>query len=590
MKAVTRAHEHAHKAHRARRVAIGLWRAVPAHTLRAALLVAAALLAYERYGAQWERVWARVILGSAVERGYVPSIDRWSVEEAPSTGENVALYGGRTDLPLSDGSGVGDSATEVVARSVAVAQDEQAAQLGDGAKSIKEDGSGYDLAAAIEHAKADHARLLTEAAAGITVSNGDEQQKSNHRSSIDNDTLEERQVKIAKAPEAPHSTNSITASMSTNSMSFVPVSSAQNATGIDRKAGILSRGDEHNLVGGDLFSRAVPQHLQDERDMLVYDGFEQGDFEPAAASPVGQCQDRRWRKEFNLDGMRVVSKSDGYPVRDGNYSLRSYFSARNTAFIRPEPGHDHKYRCELLLSNIRTFTDGAGRTRDQCGSRTCCLDFFPFHKDYSFSFSIFLPQNWKIDMPDDDVRSDDKDTSVMQLHGVPDGRFTVDSSNEIQVNTNPTKFTEDWRSPPVLLSVSNMKTEDGQIVPAWMVRRVQDTRKVSENGLDYTHRRQWTWPAWAENAQSSLGRWTDFTFNIRFSYEDDGRLQVFKNGSMVFNHTGPNCFNDQVAPRIQLGLYKWNWHIPAENDTSHAVDKEVFYDNIRLYRGFRQLS
>lgn len=349
------------------------------------------------------------------------------------------------------------------------------------------------------------------------------------------------------------------------------------------------RRSEVKVVSGDKVGPRAVWGVHDDERLLVYEGFEGGTLEPMGDSPLSKCPTRRWRKEFNLDGMKVVHKRDGHPVRGGNFSLMSHFTSRDKNFIRPEPGHDHKFRSEILLSNVPTFTDGAGRGEATCGKATCCLECFPFRKEYSLDFSIFAPADWKIDMPDDDERNDDKDTSLMQFHGVPEGRFTVDNSNEMVTVLDRNLLKEQWRSPPLLLSLTNMKDEYGRIIPAWAIRQVHDPRSISEDGLSMVHRRRWTTPAWRQSAVDDLGKWTDFSFNVKFSWEEDGVMAVYKNGNMVMNHTGPNCFNDQVAPRIHFGLYKWNWRIPEANDTKHAFEKIVYYDNIRVYNGFRNL-
>lgn len=339
--------------------------------------------------------------------------------------------------------------------------------------------------------------------------------------------------------------------------------------------------------GGDIKSRVLSKDLIGIEGLLAYDGFEQGDLEPMGNSPLSKCGFRRWRKEFNEDGVSVVHKRDGHPVREGNYSMRSFFSSKDKKFIRPEPGHDHKFRSEIIMSSIPTFTDGFGRSKDKCGKSTCCLENLPFRKDYSLWFSIFAPSDWKIDMPDEDERNDDKDTSLMQFHGVPEGRFIVDENNELVTVLDRMKLKENWRSPPLLLSLSNIKNEKGDIVPAWVIRQVHDPRPISENGLSVTHRRRWTKPAWQASAVDDLGKWVDFSFDVRFSWEDDGVMNLYKNGELVMKHSGPNCFNDQVAPRIHFGLYKWNWHIPDVNDTRHAFEKVVYYDNIKVFKGFK---
>ena len=72
--------------------------------------------------------------------------------------------------------------------------------------------------------------------------------------------------------------------------------------------------------------------------------------------------------------------------------------------------------------------------------------------------------------------------------------------------------------------------------------------------------------------------WTDWVFRIRWSYGNDGIVQVWKNGKQVLNRTGPNCFNDLKMPYFKMGIYKSQWR----SEVGAVVERIVYHDEVRI--------
>ena len=76
------------------------------------------------------------------------------------------------------------------------------------------------------------------------------------------------------------------------------------------------------------------------------------------------------------------------------------------------------------------------------------------------------------------------------------------------------------------------------------------------------------------------GVWTDWVFHVKWSYQADGILEIWKNGEKVVDQKGPNTFNDAKGPYFKMGLYK-GWKDPDR--PSDAVNKRVLYhDEFRM--------
>lgn len=77
----------------------------------------------------------------------------------------------------------------------------------------------------------------------------------------------------------------------------------------------------------------------------------------------------------------------------------------------------------------------------------------------------------------------------------------------------------------------------------------------------------------------STNAWTDLVMHIKFSYEDDGLIQIWKNGTLILDRKGPNTFKDVVGNFFKMGIYKFGW---AEGYVSNTTQRTVYFDEVRV--------
>lgn len=76
------------------------------------------------------------------------------------------------------------------------------------------------------------------------------------------------------------------------------------------------------------------------------------------------------------------------------------------------------------------------------------------------------------------------------------------------------------------------------------------------------------------------GRWVDYTYHIKWSYESDGILELFQDGKRVVKRIGPNCYNDQEGPKLKFGMYASG--IRAHPEEYNFVDQDIYFDGVRI--------
>jgi len=83
------------------------------------------------------------------------------------------------------------------------------------------------------------------------------------------------------------------------------------------------------------------------------------------------------------------------------------------------------------------------------------------------------------------------------------------------------------------------------------------------------------------------GAWTDWVFNIKWNYDGNGFVRIWKNGKMVYNLVAPNTFNDQKGPYLKMGVYAFYLRRPERDSWKQSkevgVTKRIYYhDAIRI--------
>jgi hypothetical protein len=54
----------------------------------------------------------------------------------------------------------------------------------------------------------------------------------------------------------------------------------------------------------------------------------------------------------------------------------------------------------------------------------------------------------------------------------------------------------------------------------------------------------------------ALDKWHDFVIEAKWTYEDDGFINIWWNNEQIVHYKGPVGYNDNVGPHFQFGLYR----------------------------------
>jgi hypothetical protein len=75
------------------------------------------------------------------------------------------------------------------------------------------------------------------------------------------------------------------------------------------------------------------------------------------------------------------------------------------------------------------------------------------------------------------------------------------------------------------------------------------------------------------------GKWTSWIFRTKWSLDEDGIVEVEKDGNLVFQRHGANCYNNLFAPYLKFGAYAPTWvnlSVPPEFKTREVFFTDVF--------------
>jgi len=186
-------------------------------------------------------------------------------------------------------------------------------------------------------------------------------------------------------------------------------------------------------------------------------------------------------------------------------------------------------RFEFSKSDVTNY-NGYVRSELRLGSET--------DNERWYGFSNYLPA---------DFVTDPMAEKIAQWHEVPDWELG-----------------ESWRSPPISLGIKNDRFYL-QILWAAALVNTNDTKDGEKN---------------VDLGAVERDQWNDWVFHIKFSYQADGILEIWKNKKKIYSYYGPNSFNDRNLPYFKIGIYKWGWKGWAEYSPE---DKRVlYYDEVRI--------
>lgn len=159
----------------------------------------------------------------------------------------------------------------------------------------------------------------------------------------------------------------------------------------------------------------------------------------------------------------------------------------------------------------------------------------PANAERWYAFRHFIPADWAWD-----GRSD----IIAQWHAVPDW----DKG-------------ENYRMPPLHIQTNKGKLK---VITYWDAKEVT---QEPEGPLEL----------WSEDLQT--GQWIDWVFHVQWSHQEDGLVQVWRNGENIINYQGPNTYNDEHGVYFKGGIYKPGWRNPS----SSQVEQRVLYmDDFRF--------
>lgn len=207
-----------------------------------------------------------------------------------------------------------------------------------------------------------------------------------------------------------------------------------------------------------------------------------------------------------------------------------------TVVAAPQNSDGHAARFELKRGDPHM----RGSARSEVRLPAAHLD-----ATYRYAFSIWLPEDWQ---------ADPAPTLLVQWHSVSDKLFL-----------------EAGVSPPLRVSaVGDQWVVENMWDSAW-ISRWQGQRDEHVDGA----RLLWTGPL-------ERGRWVTWQFIVHWSWKQDGRIEIIKDGLPLVTANGPNTFRDLIGPYMKAGLYVPRWADPKE--PLRLTNRVVLMDNIEFSR------
>ena len=153
---------------------------------------------------------------------------------------------------------------------------------------------------------------------------------------------------------------------------------------------------------------------------------------------------------------------------------------------------------------------------------------------------------------------------------------------------------EYWLGESIFLPADWGVSDTNEIVTqfhAWNSRGLGPPFSLKVSGNDWKIQNKWD-PTYESRKPSptlqaktwnlgpvARGKWTDWVFHIKLSYQADGVLEVWKNGELVVQRKGPNTYNAEYGPYLKFGIYKWDW------GNKNVTRRVLYFDEIRIAKG-----
>ncbi|MDJ0687951.1 MAG: heparin lyase I family protein [Xenococcaceae cyanobacterium MO_188.B32] len=121
---------------------------------------------------------------------------------------------------------------------------------------------------------------------------------------------------------------------------------------------------------------------------------------------------------------------------------------------------------------------------------------------------------------------------------------------------------ETWRNPPLSLITKNNKF---YLSNKWTSKRVSTNQEHDGELFDLG------------NYEEDL--WYEWDIHVKWSYQEDGFLEIWKNNELVVSKVGPNTYNDAIGPYFKTGIYQ-----PGGWKNRQATLKELLLDDVEIVK------
>lgn len=276
-------------------------------------------------------------------------------------------------------------------------------------------------------------------------------------------------------------------------------------------------------------------------------------------SPLGNPRNRQWILKSAL--VLAATALLGHIGYSTLYYLHNWEFSQLPAFSSGfEDGNvsawEQRGEVEFCCSHSRAFVTQAARNGGQAlritlrkddplvsgGKRAeLRLEAVSPRDDQWYAFSLLLPA---------DEQSTSDIATVAQWHAVDDKILG-----------------EGGRAPPLRLIVQD---DTWRIVTTWDSRFLSGIpllRSEPQGGKVL-----WTAPA-------DRGAWADWVFHVKWSYGEDGIVQVWKDGVAVVQYNGPNAYNDLIGPFFKIGVYVPAWKMQDTHLSKQQMS--IVVDDVR---------
>ena len=172
-------------------------------------------------------------------------------------------------------------------------------------------------------------------------------------------------------------------------------------------------------------------------------------------------------------------------------------------------------------------------------------------REYRYHILIYLPNDWKFDS---------YEKLLMQWHGSPDRSLGEKS-----------------RYPPIALSIQNGEKGVGS---NYFINIRSDSNKITggpHGPFEINEKIE------LGSIVEDLGKWTQWVFEIKWSYKNDGSLVIWKDGDAVLERKKrANTYNDKYGPYWKFGVYIPHWNKKYSDQRTGYEQYVAYFDNVSI--------